>query len=407
MARVVQISECFPTNYKPLTGEFILRHAESLSDKCDVKVIVPLRFVPPREAISSGVNGLFNWFKQNKNTAGYKSGRLSVEYMNYISLPRPRFELIDESIITTLFRQKLKDKIISFSPDIIYCHWLRPWAAVAAGISEELGLPFIIDHHEDLPTLKKLFPKDYEKFLKPILNANRVIVHSTANLTELINEIPLLSNIELVYLGQSFDIAVEDKTFSNDFVRFVCVSHLHEERKNIDILIKALSLINSKLNFNLNILGDGPLKDRYISLVNELGLADKIIFEGSKTQEEIRASLDEADIFILPSFPEAFGIVFIEALARGLPVITCKGNGGGEELKNLSYPSVLAEPLSAEDLSDKILNLAGDVEQMKLMSAKGKELVKANFTHESNACRTIEVIAETKSQFQREKIVRD
>jgi len=372
-----------------------------------VKVIVPLRFVPPREAISSGVNGLFNWFKQNKNTAGYKSGRLSVEYMNYISLPRPRFELIDESIITTLFRQKLKDKIISFSPDIIYCHWLRPWAAVAAGISEELGLPFIIDHHEDLPTLKKLFPKDYEKFLKPILNANRVIVHSTANLTELINEIPLLSNIELVYLGQSFDIAVEDKTFSNDFVRFVCVSHLHEERKNIDILIKALSLINSKLNFNLNILGDGPLKDRYISLVNELGLADKIIFEGSKTQEEIRASLDEADIFILPSFPEAFGIVFIEALARGLPVITCKGNGGGEELKNLSYPSVLAEPLSAEDLSDKILNLAGDVEQMKLMSAKGKELVKANFTHESNACRTIEVIAETKSQFQREKIVRD
>ncbi len=407
MVRVVQISECFPTNYKPLTGEFILRHAESLSEKCDVKVIVPLRFVPPREAIFSGVSGLFSWFRQNKNTEGYVRGRLTVEYMNYISLPRPRFESIDENFINTLFRQKLKDRISSFAPDIVYCHWLRPWAGIAAGISEELGLPFVLDHHEDLPTLKRLFPDDYEQFLKPLLQANNIIVHSKANLNDLKSELPSLKNIELVHLGQNFDVAAENKSFSEDLLRLICVSHMHEERKNIDVLIKALYLIKDKLSFSLNVLGDGLLRNRYVSLVQELGLADRIFFEGPKTQDEIKTSLDAADIFILPSFPEAFGIVFAEALARGLPVITCKGNGGGEELKHLGYPSVLAEPLSSEDLSNNILNLANDVEQMKLMSSKGKEIVKANFTYEANSSRTIEVLTETISKFKREKIVRD
>ena len=407
MVRIVQISECFPTNYKPLAGEFILKHAEHLSNKCNVKVVVPLRFVPPREAISSGVKGLLNWLKKIKKNDGYSHAQLTVDYMNYVSLPRPRFESIDENIIDTFFRQKLKDKIKSFGPDLIYCHWLRPWAGIAADISEELGLPFIIDHHEDLPTLKKLFPNNYEKFLKPMMKADKIIVHSTENLHDLKNEFPSLNNIKLVYLGQSFDIADGEKSFRSEPICLVCVSHLHEERKNIDILLRALSLIKDKLKFILNILGDGPLRNKYVSLSSELGLDDRIFFKGAKTQDEIKASLDASDIFILPSFPEAFGIVFTEALSRGLPVITCKGNGGGEELRLLGYPSVLAEPISPEDLSQKILSLANNLEQMNSMSSKGKEIVKSHFTYESNASRTIEVITETIDSIRLENNVRD
>lgn len=397
--RVLQISECFPTKYKPQTGEFIFKHVSALSKLCDVKLIAPLRYVPPREALSEGYSGVSKWLKQIKDTEGMSDGKLSVEYMNYISLPRPTFETIDEKLIKKLFRKKLYDRIESFSPDVLYCHWLRPWAGIAASISKELGIPFVIDHHEDLPTLKNLFPKDYDNFLKTFLLADRIIVHSNENRNDLKKEITSLHNIDLIYLGQSFRILEKDKEFSNDTIRLICVSHLHEPRKNIDVLLRAIALLTDKLKFSMRVIGDGPLKNDYETLCRTLNLSDVVKFEGSLHQNRIEQLLDDSDMFILPSFPEAFGIVFAEALARGIPVVTCKGNGGGEELRLLGYPSVLAEPLSSDDLSGKILALAQNAEAMNEMSYTGRKIAGENFTWERNAAQTFDLMNSFLYQF--------
>lgn len=103
--KLLQISECFPTKYKPQTGEFILKHVSALSKLCEVKLIAPLRFIPPREALLAGYSGVRKWLSQINETEGMSDGQLSVEYMNYISLPRPIFEAIDEKLINTLFRK--------------------------------------------------------------------------------------------------------------------------------------------------------------------------------------------------------------------------------------------------------------------------------------------------------------
>ncbi|MBK6506707.1 MAG: glycosyltransferase family 4 protein [Ignavibacteria bacterium] len=405
--RVLQISECFPTKYKPQTGEFILKHVSALSKLCEVKLIAPLRFIPPREALLAGYSGVRKWLSQINETEGMSDGQLSVEYMNYISLPRPIFEAIDEKLINTLFRKKLFDLIKAFSPDILYCHWLRPWAGIAASISKELGIPFVIDHHEDLPTMKILFPNDYSNFLNTFLLADMIILHSNENRTDLQNEIASLNNIELIYLGQSFEIFENDKEFSNDNIKLICVSHLHEPRKNIDVLLKALALLSDKLKFSMRIIGDGPLKSDYEKLCLTLNLSGVVTFEGSLPQDKIKQLLDDSDMFILPSFPEAFGIVFAEALARGVPVVTCKGNGGGEELRLLGYPSVLAEPLSADDLSKKILALANNIEAKNEMSYKGRKIARENFTWERNALQTFDMMTELLNQFHNRGNVRN
>ena len=405
--RVLQISECFPTKYKPQTGEFILKHVSALSKLCEVKLIAPLRFVPPREALLAGYSGVRKWLSQINETEGMSDGQLSLEYMNYISLPRPTFEAIDEKLINTLFRKKLYDLIKAFSPDVLYCHWLRPWAGIAASISKELGIPFVIDHHEDLPTLKKLFPNDYRNFINTFSLADRVIVHSNENRNDLQKEIASLNNIELIYLGQSFEILEKDKAFSNETIRLICVSHLHEPRKNIDVLLKALALLSDKSKFIMRIIGDGPLKTDYEKLCRALNLSDFVKFEGSLHQNKIKQLLDDSDIFILPSFPEAFGIVFAEAIARGVPVVTCKGNGGGEELLLLGYPSVLADPMSADDLSEKILALANNIEAKNEMSSKGRKIAEENFTWERNAVQTFDLMTELLNQFHNRGNVRN
>jgi glycosyltransferase involved in cell wall biosynthesis len=402
---VVEISECFPNRYKPVTGEFILQHVKALSTYCRVITLVPVRFVPTKELFSKGpvnaLSELSKWYNSLNNTKNYTEGNLSVFYFGYVSLPRPFFESADVKLISFFFYRKVKSLLKDLHPDIMNCNWLRPWSELTGKLADELDIPFIIDHHEDIPTLKKLFPNDYSGFLKTFEKADRIIVHSSRNKKELEEEKLNIKKVSVVYLGQNFSTLNKPKVFNFNKPKLVCVSHLYERRKNIDVLINALALIKKNGNdtFSLTITGDGNLKQEYMEIAESLGIKDIIDFTGSKSQNELGDILDEADIFVLPSYPEAFGVVFIEALAKGLPVITCEGNGGGEELKKLGYPAVLVKPGSSEKLSEAIIELSNDKDKMMLMSDSGKKIVNEYFTWDKNARSAFQIIEETIKEF--------
>ena len=403
MITVAEISECFPNNFKPTTGDFILQHSRALAKYCKVIVIVPLRFVPTKEIFTTNPFKLFsnlkNWFAVLLKTKSFVEGNMSVIYFRYISLPRPYFEWLDVSFINFFFYGRLTKILKRINPDIIYCNWLRPWGQLLSKAAKELNVPFVIDHHEDLPTLKKHYPKNYKNFLKIFEKAYKIIVHSSVNKNDLKNEKLKLNEIKTIYYGQNFSINEKQKVFNSGKLKLVCVSHLYEPRKNIDVLIRVVDKIKSELDVELKIVGDGILKDNYVKLSESLHLKGCLKFKGSLSQEKVEEIIDESDIFILPSYPEAFGVVFIEALAKGLPVITCKGNGGGEELKSLCYPIVLVTPGSHEELADAILNLAKDKNKLLEMSDKGKEIVKNYFTWEKNAKNTMGFLEKSIKEF--------
>jgi len=402
---VAEISECFPNKFKPVTGEFILQHVKALSAYCRVITLVPVRYVPTKELFSNGplkaLQELISWYNSLKSTNNFKTGNLSVIYFGYVSLPRPFFESADIKFINFFFYSKVKNLLKDLDPDLICCNWLRPWSELSGKLAKELNIPFIIDHHEDIPTLKKLFPDSFITFLKSFEKADRVIVHSSVNKKEVENENLNIKNISIVHLGQNFSASDTAKIFNFNKLKLICVSHLYERRKNIDVLIKALSLMikNETIVPNLDIAGDGNLRHEYTGLAKDLGVQDIVNFAGSKSQDELGKLYDEADIFVLPSYPEAFGVVFIEALAKGLPVITCEGNGGGEELKSLGYPAVLVKPNSPEILSEAISDLLKDKDRMTMMSEKGKQIVKEYFTWDKNAQSSAEVFKNTINEF--------
>lgn len=402
---VVEISECFPNNYKPVTGEFILQHSRSLSQLCRVIVLVPLRLVPPKELFFPNplktISGIYKWFSVLRSTTDFNENNLSVIYFYYVSLPRPAFESVDNRLINFFFYKRIRKILNGYNPDIIYCNWIRPWADLSSKLAKEFNVPFVIDHHEDIPTLKKLFPNSFKNFLDAFKKADVIVAHSTVNKNELSQELNGIQEARIIPLGQNFPIDANQKKFSSGKLKLICVSHLYERRKNIDDLIKALAKIKSKLEFELIIAGEGNLKQEYIQLTSSLGLDNEIIFTGEKSQKEIGALLDASDIFILPSYPEAFGVVLIEALAKGLPVITCRGNGGGEELMLLGYPIILVNRNSPGELADAILDLSKDKNKMLQMSDKGKEIVKNNFTWEKNSEKTFSLLHEISDKFKK------
>lgn len=387
----------------PVTGEFIYRHTKALSEYCNVHVIVPLRFLPPRELFSANVfksfANLFTWFKKIIGTRDYEEEKLKIVYFRYFSLPKLYFELSERRFVKFFYYNRLKKIMDGVNPDILYCNWIRPWADLCAVYASERKIPFIIDHHEDIPTLKKLFPGNYKSFLNVFDKADKVIVHSTINKTELFSEKQNLKEIEIIYLGQNFIVSDKEKDFNFEKIRLICISHLNERRKNINILLQAVKVLKGKANVELLITGDGILRRDYEKLADELSVKTIVNFTGSKLQNELKLMYENADIFVLPSYPEAFGIVFIEALANGLPVITCKGNGGGEELKLLGYPAVLINPGSVEELAESILSLLNDREKMSEMSSSGKKIVRDYFTWEKNALSTYKLLSETISDY--------
>ncbi len=115
-------------------------------------------------------------------------------------------------------------------------------------------------------------------------------------------------------------------------------SHLHTTQilsaanmnrgKAFDILIPAYAkLLESHPDTHLTIMGDGPEKENIIKLVAEAGISDKVTFTGAYVRREFAGRLADSDIFVLPSRSETFGLVYAEALAAGVPVVSTRCGG--------------------------------------------------------------------------------
>ena len=94
------------------------------------------------------------------------------------------------------------------------------------------------------------------------------------------------------------------------------------KRKNIDSVINLVE----KYNYNLKVIGSPPHKSRWSdNILSKINNLSNIEYFPHKSSKEIIKHLDQSDIFILPSFRETFGIVYLEAMARGIPVVYVKG----------------------------------------------------------------------------------
>lgn len=103
------------------------------------------------------------------------------------------------------------------------------------------------------------------------------------------------------------------------------------ERKGVELLILAWSKVPPKIRekANLTIIGDGPLKGKLTKLKDLYDLQE-VIFKGKLTHSEVQNELKNTNLFVFPSLEDLYGIVLLEALANGCPIITTPFAGGRE-----------------------------------------------------------------------------
>ncbi|HDH06095.1 MAG TPA: glycosyltransferase family 1 protein [Nitrospirae bacterium] len=149
-------------------------------------------------------------------------------------------------------------------------------------------------------------------------------------------------------------------------------------KKGHHILIDAIPLILKKVPDAVFVFaGNGPQKKNILNKIKSLGLENKVFMLGLRN--DVPAILKSIDLFVLPTFQEALGTSFLEAMAMEKPVVGTDVGGVGEVIKN-GLNGFLIEPGNPRAVAEAVTGLLKDREAAKQMGIEGRKMVERNFS---------------------------
>ncbi len=139
-------------------------------------------------------------------------------------------------------------------------------------------------------------------------------------------------------------------------------------RKGLDVLLRAVAMLADRIrDLEVRIVGNGPERGRLRRLASELRIEPQITWLGDVGVDELAREYNRADVFCLPSLQEGFGIVFLEAMAAGKPIVAAHAAAVPEVVRN----GVLVEPGNAEALANALILLDRDADLRRVLGAAG------------------------------------
>jgi glycosyltransferase involved in cell wall biosynthesis len=258
--------------------------------------------------------------------------------------------------------------------NLIHAHYLYSDGAVAYKLYKKYGVRYIITvRNTDINIFYK-----YRLFLRPlfksiIANAEKIIFISPAYYNKFIhitrkykNHIKL-KNKSIVISNAINQFWINNgnkniKILENNMVRFLFIGDLNKN-KNIINIIQTLLKYNYDFQWTLDIIG--PDKGTLSKIKKDIDSHQNINYHGVVyDKNELQLIYQKNDIFIMPSFKETFGLVYIEALSQGLPVI-CSENQGIDGLFKDNYICESVNPVSLESIHKGINNLVNRYNQIQ------------------------------------------
>jgi glycosyltransferase involved in cell wall biosynthesis len=308
-----------PSWYPAHGGNFFANQAQELVSKgLDVSVLAP-KIVSWREPKK--------WFKSfvfGENIS-YEQG---VRVLRW-SLPRYPFSVHAMPNLTAYAFEKMFLKLWQKQgkPDLLHAHSAM-WAGYAAArISEKYNIPYVMTEHrgrfnivgEDVESwMKPYFSKAFQG-ARQVLLVGSLLKRGLAPFYSKVEEALVLSN------GVQSSLFAMSPPPQDGRFHFLFVGTINK-LKGIDLLLEAIEKIRHHVdNVVFHIVGDGPLKNTIEEQVAALGLEDKVKFYGFLPHEKVAQMMMAAHAFVLPTRYDAQGVVFLEAMSCGLPIIASEG----------------------------------------------------------------------------------
>jgi glycosyltransferase involved in cell wall biosynthesis len=292
-------------------------------------------------------------------------------------------------LFQTPMTPKLVREIQKEDWDVIHSHSPPPLTAYyAAKASKKCQTPLVHTHHCDpeLPsTVGRMVTWFYNRTLlaNTLGSAARIIVYteSYAATSLAIWKYPTVcvpTGLDIDRFGPQADgFAIRDRHRLEDRKVVLFVGRL-TEHKGIQTLIEAAPMLPKDTAFVL--VGPGEIPRSWSRLMRELGVEDRFLKVGKVPDSELPAYYSACDILVLPSVSrlEAFGLVLVEAMASGKPVVASDIPGVRDVLKD-GVTGFLAEPFSAKDLADKLNAIISNDELAAEMGRQARIHARENY----------------------------
>lgn len=313
--KIFLLPSWYPSKEKPLDGIFFKEQAEALvKENIEVVVVnIVIKSIKERD-VKEEVNKL-KFYEEN----GVKVYRY-VTY-NYI----PRLTEIYLRYYSSILN-KVISKIISIegNPELIHIH-----SAIDAGIAyskSKMTIPYVITEHST-KYARNILNNTQKKYLKDVFSNAKAVMAVGVGLKREISK--YISEEKIKVIANPVIINDSSTTIDENKKKFRFFSlGLLTDKKGMDVLIEAYNLNRDNLkNVELYIGGNGEEYTKLQQLIHKYNLEKDIILLGSLNREEVAYHMKNCDCFILASRFETFGIVFVEAMYYGKPVIGTKTGG--------------------------------------------------------------------------------
>lgn len=225
-----------------------------------------------------------------------------------------------------------------------------------------------VDYNNNNPTSKyhKLFVDCYSRMDK-VIAVSKGVKEGFNKIFNLGERVTIINNLvnekKILNIKNGSSIPKQ-----HSGMRIVSVGRLHYH-KGYDNLLVALDILNKQdmlRDVKIEIYGDGPEKDKLITMNSKFGLTDVVNFKGQTNNPY--SEINGADLFVLPSISESFGLVIIESMLMGVPVLATK-NAATDELINNDINGLIVE--------NSVEGLCEGLEKLILNHNKIKEYKKA------------------------------
>ncbi|MDR1070728.1 MAG: glycosyltransferase [Gracilibacteraceae bacterium] len=409
------ISHMYPTSGSPLSGIFVQKQAAALrAAGVDLTLIHPTPWAPRLFPAHT------RYGKLARTPAAELEAGMPVYHPRAPELPRnllfPWTPLGYRLALAPILRRLRRDG----RPDVLHAHVAHPDGAAAAAFGREWGVPLVVTvHGQDFAQTLSGRPRAARSVRETLAQAAAVILVSDKlrlnyHLEDWADD---LSKYHVVYNGVDLaDMAaaaaeappagpagradsppepagpgsVPPPGRAQAGPVLFTLAYLRPPKGHRFVLEAMPALRRQYPGLRYRVAGGGTERGRLEALADRLGLTDCVEFLGELPNAEALRQLARADIFVMPSWDEAFGIAYLEAMALGKPLIGTEGEGISA-LIAAERTGLLVPPRDSAAIEKAVRALLTDPAAARAMGERGRALVRARFTWEQNARATIAV----------------
>jgi glycosyltransferase involved in cell wall biosynthesis len=363
------MTSIFPNPVEPTLGTFHGHLSYELAQICDLTVVTPHPWFPR----SPRLPWLERWQRFSRIPRQFTMKGVTAFSPKYLMVPgvsedvRPM--LMYPGLSRVAKRAHVEDRV-----DVINALWMYPDGVAAAHVARRLGVPLVLT---GLGCDINLCLDDAWKrrqILDATSHARAIIVVSTALKERLCSEGVPENKISVIVNGVDTGLfscrdrkaSARQLGLSDGDRRCVFVGRLAEE-KGVHTLVAAMShLRRLRTDTKVYVVGDGPKRAELEQQAKDLGVAEQVVFLGTKGPNEVALWLAASDLLCLPSLREGCPNVVLEALAAGRPVVASRVGGIPDMVEPDS--GVLVQPENPDALADAlnfVLSAPWDAERIR------------------------------------------